>query len=134
MEHYTGESPLTLSLSPWERERAGARPIATASPLPGGEGQGEGSDVRSLRELFGSGHAGLRRPQAVQKIAYQVTLTTSCSEVSPWRALSSAASRISLKPVLIAARRISSVEARATIISLISGLSIRISAVTVRPR
>ena len=107
---------------------------ATPSPLPGGEGQGEGSDVQSLRELFGSGHAALRKPQTVQRIAYQVTRTTSCSEVSPWRALSSAASRISLKPVLSAARRISSVELRATIISLISGLSIRISAVTVRPR
>ena len=37
------ESPLTLSLSPWERERLlGARVASSASPLPWGEGQGEG--------------------------------------------------------------------------------------------
>ena len=36
------ESPLTLSLSPWERGRLIALGVCTPSPLPEGEGQGEG--------------------------------------------------------------------------------------------
>ena len=62
-----------------------------------------------------------------------VTLATSCRDVTPWRAFARAASRISLMPFCVAAKRISSVGLRSTIICLISGVSVSTSAATVRP-
>ena len=51
-----GESPLTLSLSPWERGRLNfPLRIVQASLLPWGEGQDEGRNLRSWQNRATAG-------------------------------------------------------------------------------
>ena len=70
-----GQSPLTLSLSPWERGRCCMlQALIQASLLPGGEGQDEGSVVRTEHpQLYVSAYARRRGRRCGRIVPWSVT-------------------------------------------------------------